>query len=431
MRKPLVSSLFRHHLAAAALSAAFLGHAGDAAAFAEDICYAPGGGPIASCVPLPAVCRPAGTATLSCQIATVATAARQRARSDGGRSSVHTDVTFLLAQAVGFSLTQAYWIAAYDEAADLGSFTPRDNNSIPVGDGALTTASITGFVRTNASSGGPLLHVIAPYNGGLTTPPPDVDGLHPDPTDAATEVTLANFRAWALAASSAAKPACAAGLTVQSAAGDFATGATCFAGAPIQASVSLFGPIDVPFMTQAGPQIVVDSAPPTLAPDFDALVATDGSRDSSPGHAADARLGVYLHMLADRISHHVCADRSVISGPSDAGFFVNLTNSDCAQPIHLLRHAWETGVDYALLAPGDRTTLAMLRSVTDELVVFARARGVLRPGSDNPAVQAALIAQIAAALQKVAALDRIAALDAIGCAHGLAPFPGQPACPTR
>jgi hypothetical protein len=176
---------------------------------------------------------------------------------------------------------------------------------------------------------------------------------------------------------------------------------------------------------------VVDSSPPTLAPDFDAVVATDGARDGSPGHAADARLGVYLHMLADRISHHVCADRSVISGPTDTGFFVNLTNKDCAQPIHLLRNAWETGVAYALLDPEDRTTLAMLQSVHQELIAFARARGVLRPGAENPATQAALLAQIAAALQKVAALDRITALDAIGCARGLAPFPGQPACPAR
>ncbi|MGH2901561.1 MAG: hypothetical protein ACRDMZ_22995, partial [Solirubrobacteraceae bacterium] len=343
---------------------------------------------------------------------------------------VHTDVTFLLAQAVGFSATDAYWIAAYDESADLGSFEVRDNNSMPFGGGAFATASVSGFVRTTAMTGGPLLHVIAPYNHGLDTPPPGVDGLHPDPHDAATEVTLANFRAWALAASSAAKPACTAGLTLPSPAGDLATGAACFtAGTPIQTSIRLFGPIDVPFTTQAGPQIVQNATPPIDAPDFDALVATDGAHDASPGHAADARLGLYLHMLADRISHHVCGDHSVISGPADDGFFVNLTNSECAQPIHLLRHAWETGVNFALLAPQDRTTIAMLQSVYQELVAFARARGVLRPGADSAASQAAYTAQIAAALQQFAAPDRVAALDAIGCAHGLAPLPGQPACP--
>jgi hypothetical protein len=420
-------------IAAALAAGAILTPARDAAAFAEDLCYAPGGGPLASCAPLPAVCRPAGTDTAVCKATLIAEVARQRNASDGGRSSVHTDVTFLLAQAVGFSATDAYWIAAYDESADLGGFEIRDNNSLPVGGGALATADVSGLVRTNAMSGGPLLHVIAPYNHGLPTPPPGIDGLHPDPTDAATEVTLANFRVWALAASSAAKPACTAGLTVQSAAGDYATGATCFAsGTPIQASIRLFGPLDMPFSTQAGPQLVQDdSATPVQAPDFDALVATDGAHDASAGHAADARLGVYLHMLADRISHHVCADRSVISGPSAAGFSVDLTNPECAQGIHLLRHAWETGVDYARLLPQDRTTLAMLQAVYQELVAFARARGVLHPGAELPATEAAYIGEISRALQAFQAPDRVAALDAVGCSHGLAPLPGQPACPAR
>jgi hypothetical protein len=441
MRRPLVKrsvpgSFLPSTLTAAALAGgALLASASDAAAFAEDVCYASGGGPIVSCTPLPAVCRPAGTATPACKAAIIATAARQRASGDGGRSAVHTDVTYLIAQAVGFSATDAYWIAAYDEAADLGSFSPRDNQSRAVGGGALDTANISGFVRTNPMPGGPLLHVIAPYNHGQTTPPSGVDGLRPDPTDADTEVTLANFRAWALAASSAAKPACTAGLTVQSAAGDHATGATCFtSGTPIQVSISLFGPIDVPFATQTGPQIAQvgqDGAPSILATDFDALVATDGAHDAGSAHAADARLGVYLHMLADRVSHHVCGDRSVIYGPSTGGFVVDLTNQECAQPIHLLRHAWETGVDFALLAAKDRTTQAMLQSVYEEVVAFAQARGVLRAGADTSAAQVALTTQIASALQKPTALDRVTALDAIGCARGLVPLAGQPACPAR
>jgi len=420
-------------VAAAALAAgAVLVQPRAAHAFAEDLCYAPGGGPLASCGPLPEVCRPAGTDTAACKAALVAVVARQRNASDGGRSSVHTDVAFLLAQAVGFSPTDAYWIAAYDESADLGAFEIRDNDSLAVGGGALATANVSGLVRTDAMSGGVLLHVIAPYNHGLTTPPPAVDGLHPDPTDAATEPTLANFRAWALAAPGAARPACTAGLTVQSARGDYATGAACFAaGTPIQASIRLFGPLDLPFATQAGAQLVQDSATPVRAPGFDALVATDGAHDASPAHAADARLGVYLHMLADRISHHVCTDRSVISGPSASGFFVDLTGAECAQGIHLLRHAWETGVDYARLLPQDRTTLAMLQAVYQELVGFARARGVLRAGADRPATQAAYTGELARALQTLQAADRVAAIDAVGCAHGLAPLPGQPACPAH
>src|SRR5262245_41972350 len=179
--------------AASVLAAAVVGFPGDAHAFAEDLCYPQGGGALVNCTPLPAVCRPAGKQTNACKAAIVAVVARRQNTSDGGRSSIHTDVTYLLAQSVGFSATDAYWIRAYDEPTDRGSFTPRDTRSMPVGNGAFTTANITGFVRTDAAVGGPLLHYIAPYNGGRDTPPPGVDGLHPDPTDAAVEPTLANF----------------------------------------------------------------------------------------------------------------------------------------------------------------------------------------------------------------------------------------------
>jgi hypothetical protein len=90
----------------------------------------------------------------------------------------------------------------------------------------------------------------------------------------------------------------------------------------------------------------------------------------------------------------------------------------------------ETGVDFAQLQPEDRTTLAVL-SEFYEIVAFARARGMLRPGADAAASQAADTAQLAAALQVFDAPQRIAAIDAVGCGHGLAPLPGQPACPAH
>jgi len=411
------------------ISAAVIGPPRAAHAFAEDVCYAIGGGPVQSCLPLPDVCRPVGTTNVLCKAAMVRAVAQQRNNADGGRSSVHTDVTNLLAQAVGFPATDAYWIAAYDEATDLNSFTPRDNNSMPVGDGGLTTATIDGVVRTDLASGGVLLHFVATYNNGSTTPVPGLDGLHPDPTDASIEVTLANFRAWAMAPSSAAKPACVGGLTMQSPDGDYATGSSCFTtGAPINGAISLAGPIDLRLATQAGPQLIQNATPPIFASGFDALVANDGAHDPSAAHAADARTGVYLHILADRISHHVCGDRSVISGPSSSGFFVDLGDSECNQPIHFLRHAWETGVPFAKLAPQDRTSIAVLSSVYDELVEFARARGVLRAGADSAAAKASFVVPLTQALEQFDAIDRVNAINAVGCAHGLVPLPGQTAC---
>lgn len=397
--------------------------------FAEDLCYAQGGGPLSNCGPLPPVCLPAGTETTMCKAAILAVVARNRRASDSGRSSVHSDSTYLLAQAVGFSPTDAYWIAAYDEATDLNAFEPRDNHSMPVGGGSLATANISGFTRTNVQAAGFLLHLIAPYNHGSAAPPPGIDGLHPVPTDAQAEPTLASFRAWALAPSSAATPACIAGLTTQSPAGDYATGPACYAtGTALQGKVAVFAIASVSFSNATGPQIAQSTTPAIYASAFDNLVAGDGAHDARANHAADARLGVYLHLLADRITHHVCTDRTAIAGPSDAGFQIDLGGAECAQPIHLLRHAWETGVRFAELRPQDRTTEAALTAVYGELVAFARARGVLRPGADTPAIRAAYTTALGRALQEFDAAARVAAIDAIGCAHQLAPFPGQPAC---
>lgn len=411
-------------LTLAAIAAPQLAHA-----FAEDVCYAPGGGPIVTCMPLPAVCEPAGTTSNACLAAILAVGAQQT-DYDGGRSTVHTDVTYLLAQAVGFSSMDAYWIAAYDEATDLGAFEPRDNNSQVVAGGALATADISGVVRGDFPTGGVLLHFIAPYNGGSATPPA-INGLAPDPRDAKHEPTLANLRAWALAASSAAWPFCTAGLTVQSSAGDYGTGASCYAPTTsIMGSIAAVGAVAVPIPTQTGLQIVrdTDGLPTVHSPQFDALVAADGAHDASAQHASDARIGVYLHVLADRITHHVCTDQSVIAGPNASGFQIAMTNPDCDQPIHLLRHVWETGVDVSTLDAKDQTTRAMLSTIYDELINLARARGVLRGGADSAMSKATYLAQLAPALTAPAALDRVTALDHIACSHHLVAFPGQPAC---
>src|SRR5262249_42729568 len=72
---------------------------GRAHASAEALCYPRGGGALVNCTPLPAVCRPAGKETAACKVVVVAVANRRRNANDGGRSSVHTDVTYLLAQA--------------------------------------------------------------------------------------------------------------------------------------------------------------------------------------------------------------------------------------------------------------------------------------------------------------------------------------------
>lgn len=391
-------------------------------AFGEDLCYPTEGSTVVSCGPLVDACQPVPTSTDACKTAQIAGDSAMSAVPPAARSTVHVDATYVMAQALGFSPTDAYWIAAYDGTVDTGTFELFDNNSVPVA-GAYATANLAAMGRGDFSSGGLLLHFIAPYNHGTATPPANINGLAPDPHDAQTEVTLANYRAWAVSGS----VACTAGLTVKSGNRDYGTGTTCYdTGTPIRGTISAVGSAAVPFSTATGLQILQDDTePPVLSSEFATLVANDGAQTSDPVHLADARLGVYLHLLADRISHHECTDAAVIAGPNAAGFQVDLSNTECQQGWHFLHHAWETGVDFSLVPKPDRTTEAALSSVYDELASFAQARGLV-PVTTLTKDQ--LTGKLAGALQKFEAIDRVTAIDTVACNAKLVPFPGQPAC---
>jgi hypothetical protein len=418
-----------------ALSSAVLFVSAPARAFTEDICY-PSDGGITECTPLPAACQPPGTDTPACRTAAAAAFVTANNAYPDARSTVHVDATYILAQAVGFSATDAYWIAAYSEATDRGVFEPRDESGAVVGGGSLKTATVPGLQRTDFDSGGVMIHFSAPRNVASPAPVPGVDGLHPDAGDATTEVVIAHLRAWALAGSGASRPDCTGGLTAPSAAGDNATGTTCYAnaGSPatISGAISLFdGLLGQPdpgtknFSVPTGLQILQDSDAGTVASDgFDALVGGDASR------IADARLGIYLHAFADRISHHVCLDQSYLFGPTEGGaaWTSDTTSAECAQGLHSLRHMWETGIDQSQIAAEDRTTSAYISDVYVELVAFASARGALATGVSDGGAPPAIVTDLTAALETPDVTGRLAALHAVTCGLGLSPFPGEAAC---
>ncbi|MGH7294755.1 MAG: hypothetical protein ACRELB_07480, partial [Polyangiaceae bacterium] len=416
------------------LSAAALFIAAPASAFTEDVCY-PADGGITECTPLPSACVPPPNESPACKAAASAEFAMANSNYPAARSTVHVDATYIMAQYVGFSSTDAYWIVAYSEAADRGSFEPRDETGAVVGGGSLATAEIPGMQRTDFDSGGVLVHFSAPRNASTPAAVPGIDGLHPDPTDAGTEVVLAHLRAWALAGSGSAHPDCAGGLTNASAAGDNATGTTCYtnagAHATISGAVTLFdgtrfsqppeaGVID--FSVQTGLQILQDSDAGTVMSDaFDSLVG------GGAGRIADARLGVYIHAFGDRISHHVCLDDSYLYGPTGgSGWTADMTSGNCEQGLHSVRHIWETGTNYQMLLPPDRTTIAYLQDAYKELATFAQARGVLSPGATNTTNATALVTDLTNAEATVGTAARLAALHDATCARGLAPFPGEP-----
>ncbi|NIH97095.1 hypothetical protein FHU31_004085 [Mycolicibacterium fluoranthenivorans] len=403
-----------------AVSAVLVVTPGEAGAFAEDVCYSARGSKADSCASLPKICPLTEPTSPACRTAALALLTVAAARPGGGRSLVHSDSTYVMARAVGFSSDDAYWIAAYDEATDLGSFSPKGTDGKPVpNSAALTTSDIGGLVRTNFNTGGLLFHFVATFKDQPNQTP---DGLHPNPRDAQHEILLTHLRRWAMAGPGSNAPLCTGGFTTPSASGDIATGDTCFGGpnpVPIRGVIAVEAPAAIPFATSTGLQIISGKV---RSDQFDSWVG-GGQR------AADARVGIYLHVLADRISHHRCTDAAqiVIPAHGDERFREDLDNPECDQGLHALRHIYETGVPFAQLDAADRTTEAALPQVYDELVEFARARGVLN--LQAVALRPTVIDRgLIPALEYPDAVARITAVAAVACRLGFEPFPGEPAC---
>lgn len=395
-----------------------------AGAFAEDICYSKAGVPATNCASLPPGCTLQEPTTAACRADAATRVAVSGARPGSGRSLIHSDATYIMAHAIGFSTEDAYWIAAYDEATDLGSFAPTNIDGTPAPNAAaLTTADVGGLVRTNFATGGLLYHFVAPMKDSSNQQP---DGLHPDVDDAKHEVMLAHVRRWALAGPGSAVPLCTGGFTVESANGDYATGASCYGGAdsvPVRGLLSLESPIAIPFATRTGLQIISGDV---RSDQFDSW--TGGN-----SRAADARTGVYLHVLGDRISHHRCTDASQIEPPAKTheGFREDMNNDECNQGTHALRHLYETGVLFNQLDAADQTTSAALPMIYDELVTFARARNSLNPKAATAQAKRDLIdGGLIPALQTPEGVARMTAVTAVGCRLGIPPFPGAPKCGT-
>lgn len=400
-------------------------------AFAEDVCWLTDGTGVVACTPLPAACQPVGNTSAACRSAAIAITGQSGQAYPERRSSVHTDATYALAQAVGFSADDAYWIAAYDQATDLGSYSAVDLTGAQV-DSGLTTSVIDGLVRTNLASGGVYFHFISPRDKAGVPLGTGVDGLHPDMSDPVEEGFLVHLRAWAMVGTGNARPLCTDGLTVATSSGNLALGLSCFArpgglASTIYGSIAAIAQATIPFDVPTSLQIVVSGSQgvdPRRSDEFDAIIG------GTPAQVADARLGVYLHALADRVSHHVCTDTSELVGPTGTArsFTAAMTSSDCTQGLHALRHLWETGIEQDLLASADRTLAAALTSVADELSAFAVARG-LRAQPWPAAQRDAFVAALVTAIEEPDAGDRLEAIRALGCAHGQEAFPGLAACP--
>src|SRR5271168_5247649 len=98
-------------------------------AFGEDLCMnLPKEGnpdPLFNCITLPDNCKP-GNNTAACRAAAFNSVPQDAESISGGRSMLHVDATYYIAQAIGFDSWTAYQIAMYDGDTDTGQYVPHN-----------------------------------------------------------------------------------------------------------------------------------------------------------------------------------------------------------------------------------------------------------------------------------------------------------------
>lgn len=323
-----------------------------------------------------------------------------------GRSMIHADSTYFLAQALGYRADVAYWIAAYDEVTDYSQYAPIDQCGVEAtaqNSGApYITAQFNGFVRTNNNTDGPLDHYIVSFspNGQGTDVhgPEGVLGLYPFHyprpgypvrIDDTYQKTLANLRQWAMLPSRDPGVLCTVGMTS-------ADGKDCLSGGTISGVVPFAVNPNVPGINlnvPLGKKVLnydATTTPPTvvyyeqLGPWLNDKSRTTGtlwkSRVPEPVPVQIARLGLYLHTIQDSTSHSTYCGDEAPSPPDggDAGTYMFLDGSNvglsfgnsCAASPHLASHLQETGTGDAPLPLRVYTALNM---TIDELIAFGNS----------------------------------------------------------
>ncbi|MDP9193427.1 MAG: hypothetical protein M3P06_17170 [Acidobacteriota bacterium] len=384
-------------------------------AFLEDLCLPrPQGGSLMWCI---RPCPPGNDVNTTCPAQTADFVTIQQ-----GRSMIHMDSTFFIAQSLGFRADVAYWIAAYNEVTDYSQYVPIDQcgtqaaNAVTIANGMTQqtaantgqnyiTAFFNGFQRTNPNTDGPLDHYVVSFspNGKGTDVhgPQGVLGLYPlhypKPgyplhIDDTYQKTLANLRQWAMMKTAAPGLLCAAGLT---------DGEKCLTGPMIVGSVPLLPNIPATAFninTPAGKKILQYTSATDIDyyEDLQAYLSdkskTTGTlwKDPVPGPVPPqiAKIGLFLHVLQDTASHSTyCMD----DGPSppgggDPGTYmyqaadgtIQLSfGNGCANSPHLAGHAQETGTGDNPLPLRDYTAL---NSTVDELINFGNDVARLHKG---------------------------------------------------
>jgi hypothetical protein len=384
--------------------AACLLAASTANAFLEDICLPrrPGQPALMYCVR--PTCPPPFSPNRACPAQVLDFATIEK-----GRSMIHADSTYFIAQALGYRADVAYWIAAYDEVTDYGQYIPIDQCGVQAstsnsGASYISTA-FNGFVRTNAQTDGPLDHYVVAFspNGQGT----DVHGamgvqalypLHyplpgyPEHISDTYEKTLYNLRQWAMLPTREPGLLCTVGLTN-------ADNTGCISG------INITGTVPVIMRSAKGVALNVPAGRKVLNIDQNGNVTyyeelqkylddtnlTTGTLWKEPKPipvpVQVARIGLYLHVLQDTDSHSTyCGDDGPTPpGGCDRGTYMTMSSSavnlnfgdSCAIGPHLASHVQETGTGNNPLPLRDYVALNM---TVDELIAFGNEVALKHPG---------------------------------------------------
>ncbi len=414
----------------------------------------------------------AETGNLVCETLSMATnIVGQQAGGTGRRSTLHMDATYYMAQAVGFTPRQAFQIAIYDQAADLGAVDFYDENGralitqaecdgVPEAPEScqLLAKPMSGIDRNNFAGGGVNFHFMAPQVG-FGQPIPELDGFSPDLSNPLDEHFLVHVRRWAFGDSPL---LCVGGITNQSEQGDYASGASCFTGA----TGAYLG--EIPFVAETAPLTTVSWVSPMgeqlININNPTIAAHELPEYVGEDVAPLVKLGVYVHAVADRVSHQLCVRSSYLEGPrpedaptiftlpipydvwvllqynsdpeylieqmlaspiaTNPDFLLKFDDNECDQPSHANRHTFEVGYAQDTLQPDHQTLEPGLRVVYQELLAYAKRNGFARPVAANTEYRESILKALVSIMEDAEAQGRLDGMTALAAAQDWLPLPG-------
>lgn len=351
-----------------------------------------------------------------------------------GRSLVHADATYLMAQLIGFNPWQAYQIMIYSMAPDKGDYEPYTQDGKPIltpkqikycrmhwgekmpEDCLLITPKINGTYKFNAKTGGMQLHMHARFTKNSSIHPvPVYPTNYLAPKYREQEVTVNNFREWLYNQRS---NACAAGITTDP---DKVNAPCASTGTTLKTPVNLLrhniNLFKFKFTTNLGPLIINHSKNSTIYADNQSL-----SKYIYPDNLDLAKLGMFLHVVADRYSHHLCIDNSYMYKLADNNYTSVYTNSNCSQGSHMLHHVWEQGTLQTTenLRLKYHTIKPALTAVYEQLEEYADYSGIRAMQSIN---QQKILQELTDVLQIYEPKQRLEAMVKLFEKYNLLPLP--------